>query len=92
MNIIELAKQAGGDSSHGYYFHTLDKLQTFAELIRADERTKFGKSVGYGVLLPTGIYGNIYTHSHEAEEDFSNWRHVYPTYEVRPLYALRKAE
>jgi hypothetical protein len=29
--LIELAKQAGGDSSHGYYFHTEYKLQKFAE-------------------------------------------------------------
>lgn len=42
--------------------------------------------VGYGVQLPTGMYGNMYTMKHEAEEDFKNWKHKYPESKVIPLY------
>ena len=48
--------------------------------------TPVSEPVGYGVQLPTGMYGNIYTMKHEAEEDFKNWKHKYPESKVIPLY------
>ena len=42
--------------------------------------------IGYGVKLPQCMYGNIYTHKHEAEADFKSWKHIYPESKVIPLY------
>jgi hypothetical protein len=63
MSIVDIAKQAGAKEGEtwckGYYAFTSDQLEAFAELVRADERAKFGEPVAItkqnGLILKFGF-------------------------------------